>query len=299
MTRRGQFTTRVTSEYLRGAGVPTTGVQRRILLFDFGTNSTRIETRHDEAIRRYITPILNQGGFNVWLAGMASRAGASDLNERLSAQRVRRVAERIDFRTDAQFGITTTHFGESQSVTGTENSAYSRAVLVVITDRPPISIPPRQIVRPRSPYYNKFRIAMTFGGEAGIGYLAGGFYNFYIDYDRRSMNAPRSNGQKYRFMGGGFGGGPVDISVSSGIESWNYFELPPGRTALPSQFAGEARMESVGVSAGVGPLDGEHTTFTNLHLSPSFLPGFDIMRFKTNWSVSAGASVITGNFELD
>lgn len=296
MTSHGQFTTRVTKRFLSGTSIPDQGILRRLLLFDFGTNSSRIGAAHDAAIRQYVSPLLEQGGMNVWMAGMASRLGSRGVNARLSAARVRRVAERIDFHTTARYGLQTTHFGEDKThhgEFGSENSAYSRAVLIVVSNRPPVRVPERPVVQPRSPYFHRFKIMMAIGGEAGEFGVAFGLYDFWIDYDNRSPAAPRSQEQKYRFIGTGAGGG-APIALSQGLRTWNYFTLPAGRTALPSQFAGTARVASVGVATG--SLDG--TSFMNVHLSPAILPEFDIMRFRTDWSFSAGASALTGDIQL-
>jgi hypothetical protein len=46
MSEGGQFTTRVTEQFLRGTNVPTENVQIRLLLYDFETGNADVRSNH-------------------------------------------------------------------------------------------------------------------------------------------------------------------------------------------------------------------------------------------------------------
>lgn len=301
MVGEGNYTTRVSAQFLREVAPDGSQGRFRLLLYDFDTGRDQLGSRHIEALGRYILPRLapNAPPCRVWIGGIASRRGDTRFNEGLAWARAARV-EHYLLRQSSSLGnltsrhsLRTTWHGERYSVFQSENSGYYRAVLIVISmDRPrrPEPAPPPTTEVHRT---NRFRIRWDWGGDGDL-VVGMGVHTYVIDYDP-GPGSPASDPVWYRHigvgMGLGFGAGSGDASAP-----WN--EFVSQRVTTTRDFGGTARATSMAATAGRG--GASRLTFT---ISPGLVPEetitFDPFEAPEAFSVSLGFGTIVGPFFAD
>ena len=282
----GQFSTRITQDFINSLGnLPQGAPYHSLLLFDFITGSAEIRRDHDAALRQHLYNYLGPG-MSIWVIGFASRAGGEYENMNLSHSRAGNVARRISFQSGHTRNIGTVSLGERRSTTGSENSAYRRAVLILVYRRPPYVEPPRPPRAQPLPFFNKFKISLI-GGIEGGEVLVGADYHFLIDYDDRDENAPPSAECEYTLLalGGGIG---APLGTQGGI-CWNYFNA--GRNCTPEDFSGRASLGGYGITAG-----GFSIGNSSFAMFPNNGTPIEFETFQSEIGMSAGISRVYGGF---
>lgn len=286
MVPGGQFSTNVTQEFISSFGnLPTRAPYHTLMLYDFVTNSAEIRQRHSCALRDHLYNYLGPD-MSIWVIGFASRRGGDIENMTLSHARAGNVARRICFQSGHPRNVGTVSLGERRSAGGHENSEYRRAVLVLVYRIPPYVEPPRPPREQPLPFFNKFKITLAFGMEAGPG-LIGADYHFLIDYDDREENAPPSAHCEYTLLGlGGSLGAPAG---SQGGILWNYFDAR--RNCTPEGFSGRASLGGYGIS-----LPGFSIGNSSFAMFPNSGQNVEFETFQVENGMSAGYSRVYGGF---
>lgn len=300
----GRTTEQIDRRFLESVTPPPIHAYRRVLLYEFDTEGSRLLPGHIEALMRRVVPELRptSPAGSVWIGGLASRRGSESINIPLARRRAQAVQifllracpNLLDFT--GRHAIVTTSFGETYSA-HTENSEYYRSVLVILSQIV-VPAPPPRPPRPQPPTtFNRFRIrskGLSFDG--GEGYIAGS-YGFEIDYDVAFTGSPPSDPVVYRLRGYvGVGGGPVPfgVSVADPDGPWNPFVSPIVTTTRG--FSGRA-----GIGGRNLQLIVDLGSETHLTLLPAAAHGADIAidDFQTrSMGFAAGFGTVVGPFEL-
>jgi len=295
----GAYTTRLSERYLREVSPQSRDVVQRVLLYDYDTGRPELLPQHVQGIDRYVLPFLRESSppCSVWIGGIASRRGDRLMNEGLAWARARRVEQYIVPRASGLGGLTgrhglmTTWHGERYSAHGSENSAYYRAVLVVIQRAPTYVPPPRPESPQRAQMSNRFRIRYDWGYDGGE-ILVAGASTFVIDYDQVDPRSPAPDPHFYRLVGLGAGGGlPVGGGIGGPNVGWNRFTSE--RVTTPRRFSGAARLASR-VAGNLGHtvlVIGPAATSEDIRIDPFEVPG--------GVNIALGASWIFGPFFVD
>ena len=294
----GQYTRRITQDFLREVAPRDTEVIERVLLYDFVTGRPDVLERHRDGIRQFVLPHLRDSAprCRVWIGGIASRRGDARMNQGLAWARALRVEQHLRGaapslgRLAGRHGLTTTWHGERYSTHHTENSEFFRAVLIVISRAPQYVAPPPPPSR-QTHAFDRFRIRFDWGYDGGE-ILAGGSSTFVIDYNHAYPNAPASDPAWYRFIGGGVGGGlPVGGGVGDPAAPWNAFRTT--RVTTTHAFSGGASL------AGRSAFGWGRTT---LRIWPSGPEGeilVDPLEAPNSTTLALGASILYGPFFID
>lgn len=282
----GQYSTRISQDFISSFNnLPSEAPYLKLMLFDFQTGRADIRRGHDEGLRQHLYNYLGPN-MSIWVIGFASRAGGEMENMNLSHARAGNVARRISFQSGHTRNIGTVSLGERRSTSGSENSEYRRAVLILVYRRPPYVEPPRPARPQPLPFFNKFRITLI-GGLEGGELIVGADYHFLIDYDIRDENAPPSAQCEYTLLalGGGIG---APLGTQGGI-LWNYFDA--GRNCTPEDFSGRASLGGYGLTAGEFSIGN-----SSFAMFPNNGPSVEFETFESEMGVSAGISRVYGGF---
>lgn len=228
----------------------------RLLLYDFETGHAGLLSGHREGLARHVVPWLGSGGpeVSVWIGGLASLRGAEAANDRLARARASAVYEHLvgarpGLRDPQRHALVVQSFGERYSA-HTENSAFYRSVLVVVSRSPmPRSVESSPSLRAHP--FHRFRIRQKGLSFDGGSYYVAGSFGFEIDYDTSAPGCPASEPMIYRLRGyAGVGqGAPVGANYADPDGPWNTFASPMVTTTRG--FAGWASIGGWAIQLGV------------------------------------------------
>lgn len=107
----GNYTTRITPQFLQEVAPDGSEGRFRLLLYDFDTGRDQLGSRHIEALNRYVVPRLAPDAppCRVWIGGVASRRGDSRFNQGLAWARAGRVEHFLLSQSTSLGNLTSRH----------------------------------------------------------------------------------------------------------------------------------------------------------------------------------------------